>query len=347
MMSLPEACTGESTQGYGTGDQRAGSPRVSVIIPTHNRKISLKRTLESLVHQTCPLEDLEAIVVDDGSNDGTPGIEEHAYPFGLRYVRQRNQGATVARNHGARHSQGELLVFVDDDIQLHPEALECLLEQLDQPNTIALGTLRTPKTILDASSFARSREANLAAVMDDTTALRVPFQHCMTGLLAIRRADFSSLGMFEDPTGGWPNWDDVDFGYRAHQAGYRLIRPRGAVAEHWDHTLTSLERACERWQKAGHSGVKLLQRYPSLKEHIPMLQDKGPICWNGDSLGLILRKLMRQIISSRPVMWAMERAVHTLDGNASDCKAVRLLHRWIVSGYIDRGYREGLRELAR
>lgn len=42
----------------------------------------------------------------------------------------------------------------------------------------------------------------------------------MTGLIAIKKSDFFGLGMFQDPTGGWPNWDDVDFGYRAVKVGF-------------------------------------------------------------------------------------------------------------------------------
>jgi len=322
------------------------SPLVSVIIPTFNRKDSVRRTLESLTEQTYPTEQFEVIVVDDGGSDDTSSIVDHNFPFTLCYLRQKNQGATAARNTGARRSRGRILVFVDDDIVLYPRALECLVQKLDIPRSIALGTLITPTAILEKSCFAQSRESDLAEVTDGATMEHVPFEHCITGLLAIRRRDFVSLDKFEDPTGGWPNWDDVRFGYRAHQDGYRLVRAHGAIAEHWDYALASLNSACQRWHNAGHSGAILLNRNPGLKYHIPMLQDKGPIAWRRDSSVLILRKVRRQAASSRVVMWVMERAVTLLERRAPTSGALRLLYRWIVSGYIYRGYRKGLREIA-
>jgi hypothetical protein len=168
----------------------------------------------------------------------------------------------------------------------------------------------------------------------------------MTGLLCVWRKDFLDLGMFQDPTGGWPNWDDVDFGYRAHQAGYQLERVYSAVAEHWDYALADWRKACQRWQKAGYSGARLFERYPALVNHIPMFCDKGPIAWKEDSLGLILRKLARQATSSRLVMWMMESLVPILEHLAPTANGLRLLYRWIISGYIYRGYRAGLHELA-
>jgi hypothetical protein len=76
-----------------------------------------------------------------------------------------------------------------------------------------------------------------------------------------------------------------------------------------------------------------------------MFRDKGPIAWREDPPALILRKLARQVISSRPAMWAMEHAVPFLERHAPGSQLLVLLYRWIISGYIYRGYRDGLREL--
>jgi glycosyltransferase involved in cell wall biosynthesis len=322
-------------------------PLVSVVIPTFNRRESLLYTLESLEQQSYPLDRLEVVVVDDGGDDGTEAIAQRGFPFALRYLRQKNQGAAVARNHGARESIGEFLVFVDDDIRLLPETVERLAVNAGNGRVILLGTLTTPDEASAGSVFARLANPDRSMQSVTSEAGEVPFQHCMTGLLGVRRDDFLDLGMFRDPTGGWPNWDDVDFGYRAHQAGYRLLRVRGAVAEHWDYALSDLRSACRRWERGAFSGATLLQRYPELSQHIPMFADKGPIEWQQEPPRVILRKLARQAASSPPVMWAMECAVPTLERLAPDSTALRLLYRWIVSGYIYRGYREGLRAMVR
>lgn len=320
---------------------------VSVIIPTFNRKESLLRTLESLEQQSYPVDRLEVIVVDDGGSDGTETILGRGFKFSLHYMRQENQGATAARNHGALQSNGEFLIFVDDDMRLLSRTIECLSANGNIGKAILLGTLTTPHEILDSSVFARL--GNSGQPLDSTSIQfqQVPFQNCMTGLLGLRHDDFFALGMFQDPTGGWPNWDDVDFGYRAHQAGYQLLRIGGAIAEHWDYALLNLNSACRRLERASFSGATLLWRYPALNKYLPMFADKGPISLQQDPPRLILYKLARQIVSSAPAMWCMKHLIPLLERYAQDSRALRSLYSCIISGYIYHGYRQGLRKLMR
>lgn len=318
-------------------------PIVSVIIPTYNRKESLLRTLDSLSRQTYPAERFEVIVVDDGGEDDTGTVGQAYYPFKLRYLYQTNQGATVARNLGAMHSQGRYLVFIDDDIALEAPTIQALVDELaSRHQTIVLGRLRLPTELLNESLFARLGYQHDSAHSEDA---HVPFQKCMTGLLAIARQDFLNLGMFQDPTGGWPNWDDVDFGYRASQAGYHCWRSAAAVAEHWDYSAAELQTSNQRWYRASRAAPRLFLRHPDLRGQIPMFCDKGPIEWRFDSPTLVLRKLVRQLISSRPVLCSMERMAGMFEAHGSSPFLLNRLYRWISSAYIYRGYRRGLREI--
>jgi glycosyltransferase involved in cell wall biosynthesis len=99
--------------------------KLSVIIPTYNRCDSVLRALEALSRQTYSCDDFEAVVISDGSTDGTAkGITSLSVPFRLRFIEQRNLGPSVARNHGARTAASPLLVYMDDDIEPVPEFLE-------------------------------------------------------------------------------------------------------------------------------------------------------------------------------------------------------------------------------
>lgn len=313
----------------------------SVIIPTYNRKDSLLRTLDSLSRQTYPAERFEVIVVDDGGNDGTDEVTQQSYPFTLGFMRQANHGATVARNHGAAQCQGQYLIFVDDDIELAENTIQALVGELSARSaTIVLGTLRLPLHILQSSCFAQSGDH---ATPTHGHGEEVSFQACMTGLLAVTREDFVHLGGFCDPTGGWPNWDDVDFGYRASQSGFRFWRSEVAVAWHWDYSVANLGVSCDRWYRASTAAPRLFRTHPGLQGQIPMFHDKGPIQWRSDQPRLIVRKLTRHVASSRPVMWTMERLVPILERRAPQSRLLALYYRWIISGYIYRGYRDGLR----
>lgn len=120
----------------------ATRPTVSVIIPTYNRKESIRRTLASLSQQTLPVDRFEVIVVDDGSTDGTGTLAHDSFPFTLCYVPQPNQGEIVARNTGAERSCGDLLVFLDDDIEVHSRYLEALASvHVSHRRAVVLGNL--------------------------------------------------------------------------------------------------------------------------------------------------------------------------------------------------------------
>jgi glycosyltransferase involved in cell wall biosynthesis len=97
---------------------------VSVIIPAHNASRFLRQTLESVVRQTH--QDLEIIVVDDGSTDNTVriavGIQKQDSKVTL--YRQANQGASVARNLGIEKSKGNFIAFLDADDLWHPTKIE-------------------------------------------------------------------------------------------------------------------------------------------------------------------------------------------------------------------------------
>ena len=101
-------------------------PFLSVVIPTFNRKDSLRKTLDGLARQTCPAPQFEVVVVSDGSADGTDAFlteYRETAPFTLRPVFQPNGGPARARNNGIEHARGEVVVFLDDDVEPAPELL--------------------------------------------------------------------------------------------------------------------------------------------------------------------------------------------------------------------------------
>ena len=80
----------------------------SVIIPSFNRRHTLGRAIESVFAQSGGHE-IELIVVDDGSSDGTDQWLRHKYPQ-IRYLGQQNRGVSAARNTGLRLAKGSWVV---------------------------------------------------------------------------------------------------------------------------------------------------------------------------------------------------------------------------------------------
>ena len=98
-------------------------PRVSVIIPVHNRADLIRETLQSVAAQT--YRDFEVLVVDDGSTDRTPQILAEFLPH-IRIITQAHagQGGATARNAGIRAATGEFIAFLDSDDLWFPQKLE-------------------------------------------------------------------------------------------------------------------------------------------------------------------------------------------------------------------------------
>jgi glycosyltransferase involved in cell wall biosynthesis len=304
------------------------------------------KTLDSLKQQTFPMDRLEVIVVDDGSTDDTQTIANLQFPFSLRYVQQKNQGATAARNYGVTFSQSEILVFIDDDVTISPLTLEAFAEKCGQKTRIlTMGTINK-RSIVNASVYTPvvlTMAAHSLIAYDD---VEFHFVDCNSELLACKRRDFFDIGMFQDPTGGhgWPNWDDVDFGYRAHLKGFRLLGTSRAIADHWDYSISNRTMACQRFYRAGRSAVWLFKRYPELQTLIPMLYDKTPLAWGQDSPLLIARKLARHVLSSSPVLGSIVKLISILEQHYPSPAVLRRLYYLLHGANLFQGYREGLRE---
>jgi glycosyltransferase involved in cell wall biosynthesis len=104
------------------------NPKVSICIPTYNRKDYLQQTLNSCFAQT--YKDREVVVVDDGSTDGTQEmVKELGYD--VRYYWQQNHGDAAARNKLIELAQGEFITFIDSDDLLMPDAVERMMHVVE------------------------------------------------------------------------------------------------------------------------------------------------------------------------------------------------------------------------
>jgi glycosyltransferase involved in cell wall biosynthesis len=95
-------------------------PRISIITPTLNRASYLERAILSVLSQNYP--DLEYIVVDGGSNDGTLEILKK-YSAEVQYVSEKDRGQSDAINKGLRIASGDILGYINSDDEYEPGAL--------------------------------------------------------------------------------------------------------------------------------------------------------------------------------------------------------------------------------
>ena len=110
------------------------TPKVSVIVPVYNVEPYLRRCLDSILAQT--FTDFEAILVDDGSTDGSGAICDEYAATDSRFVvvHKGNEGVAQARLTAFEHSKGELITFVDADDYVSPEYIRVLADTVEKEN---------------------------------------------------------------------------------------------------------------------------------------------------------------------------------------------------------------------
>lgn len=118
-------------------------PKVSVVISTYQRAADLPGLIAALERQTYPLEDVEVVVVDNGSTDGSfemlNGLVESS-PLCLRPVRlEVNDGSSGGRNAGWRAASGEVVAFTDDDCLPDPDWLKAGLAVMEDDVVLVQG----------------------------------------------------------------------------------------------------------------------------------------------------------------------------------------------------------------
>jgi len=113
--------------------------KVSVVVPFHNVERYIEAALESIARQT--FRDLEVIMVDDGSTDGSTVIAKDYVARDPRFqlIQQAKQGPGIARNTGVRHATGEYLAFVDSDDLVDRHAYELLVGSLEKTGSDMAG----------------------------------------------------------------------------------------------------------------------------------------------------------------------------------------------------------------
>ena len=144
------------------------SPRVSIIIPAFNAEKTLGEALGSVRAQT--FAEWEAIIVDDGSTDGTAALAADfaARDARIRLIGQANGGVSAARNRGLTEAKGEFGLFLDADDSILPGHLECLtpLASPDQAATCASSYLTPEGVRLPAVLHTGLTETPVALLSD-------------------------------------------------------------------------------------------------------------------------------------------------------------------------------------
>lgn len=212
------------------------SPRVSVIVPTRDRREKLGRALDGVEAQR--FRDFEVVIVDDASTDGTLPWLAARWPDVRALAMAHPAGAAAARNRAVEHARGELLAFLDDDDRWRPEYLEAQVGLLDAVPEADLSYADNVET--DARGrHARPDARPLVSYPSPLVWLLAEcFIHTLSAVVC-RRAAFDRVGGFDERLAvvhdlDWYGRILADGGSIAHVAAPLVERgvPGGLVEAH-------------------------------------------------------------------------------------------------------------------
>jgi GT2 family glycosyltransferase/glycosyltransferase involved in cell wall biosynthesis len=268
--------------------------RVSVVIPTHNRKDKLLASLDALARQSILPQEFEVLVVDDGSTDGTnAALQGRSYPFELRYLRQERAGPGTARNLGVEQSAGEIVLFIGDDILADERLLEeHLLAHAGSPDpgVAILGRIDWPDTLRQTAVM--DYVCGDAALQFAYTLIpRLPsldHRFFYTSNISLKRQflnEAAEAGIHFDPCFRHAAFEDSEFAFRLMPRGLK-IRYAGLARATHDHQM-DLESFARREFAAGEMAVVFYRKHPGQ-------DDQLQVRWIADLVGPAIALLARQ-----------------------------------------------------
>jgi glycosyltransferase involved in cell wall biosynthesis len=239
---------------------------VSVIIPSRNRCELLRRSVQALGGQIWPPNRFEVIVCLDGSTDSSESmLQSLETPFRLRWVLLEKRGAAAARNAGAVLATGDLLVFIDDDIEASPDLIAAHCHPHDEfHDSVVIGYSkpRLPKSTGLFEQGVRSWWEDTFSKME-SAGHRFNYTDFLSGNFSIKRDLFERIGGFDERL---RCREDYELGWRLISRSVKFHYSRRALGFHYE--TTNLRRSLERAANEGEADVFLADRHPEL---IPVL----------------------------------------------------------------------------
>ena len=230
------------------------TPKISVILPVHNRADVLSRAIESVLDQA--LREFELIVIDDGSTDESAKVAQSFGDGRIKVIRlDRNRGGNVARNEGIRAARAPLIAFLDSDDRYLPNKLAWVVAEFE----------RRPKLDLLVDSFIKvqppgSRKPEVVRrnpVIDDhelfRTALFTRQLWKATPAITVKREIAIEAGLFDETL---RRLQDFDFLIRASDMANCASTDEVLWVKYWDAAAISAQ------DNMISANVELVRRHP-------------------------------------------------------------------------------------
>lgn len=243
--------------------------QLDVIVPTYNREVLLRKTLDSFAAAVVPPDlDIAIVVVDNNSVDGTAAMVQGMqtnFPLRLRYQRETKQGLSHSRNGGISASSADLIAFIDDDEEIAPQWFQVIAREFADPAVQFIGGPYDANWVTPAPDWLPpGYHAVIGAI---PAKARGPINpefgaNLMGGNAVFRRSVFDRVGLYSTTLGrsgkGLLSEEDADMQRRLEQADVYGLHVPELVIRHYiapDRLTRSYHRRWVYWRGASQ-GVR-------------------------------------------------------------------------------------------
>lgn len=320
--------------------------QVSIVIPSFNGGKKLAATLDSILRsESSGLERVEIIVVDDGSPIPLePFLNSYRVtpPFSLAIFRQSNSGPAAARNTGFRAAQGEIVVFIDDDIICPSDLLQKhVAAHCTRSNSVIFGrypyTKPSPITpffqYLNSLGYEKSENVQEEFLSNQVAA---------SGHLSVERATFDiERGVYNDGM-VTPVAEEFELTHFLNDRNIPLLLATKISALH--NRSVDLESTCRQQFSHAIGYAEVACKKPEalrLPELSNVVRANGP-ARRGERLTRLLKKTLKQSLSAG---WSRNKLLQTakrIESYASKDVDLAPLYDLVLGLYFFAGFRTGL-----
>jgi GT2 family glycosyltransferase len=244
------------------------SPRLSVVIPSHNRRERLAEILEALAAGTYPADRYEVVAALDRCTDGSRAVEALPLPYKLTITETDHGSAGPTRNDGVAQTSEPTLVFLDDDIVPSPQFLAAHADAQHDCNVVALGYC--PPAVGDdwwSQELRNWWEDHYRGQSEPNH--QWTFVDFAVGNASLPRDLLDRCGGFDPTFPGPRGREDWELGIRVLDAGASLRFVPDARGEHF--LDASFATAVRNRRSEARSEIEVARRHPQVLGHLSIV----------------------------------------------------------------------------
>lgn len=319
---------------------------ISVIIPTYNRVEVLKKCLDGITNQNISKDEFEILIIDDCSQDDTQEFCEYysAEMFNVFYIRNKtNQGRVITRNEGIKRSSGSLLVFLDNDLVVQPDFLQCHLNYYNDNQHYKIAVVSDvtyqPEVLANTNfgTFIQSRAIGYRSSKDmiGINLRDLPSNYFAGGGSSCKKEDALHIGMFDENLKKYGSEDEL-FGFKLREIGVKIMFcPEAKVIHHDRNILPQYWKT--KFIEQGRYGLRtIMEQQAEMIDH-SMFKFLMPINSRTDDWKTMIIKKVLSIASADIIRKPVEKYVFATDKNK--ILNFPILYRYIAMAWVNQGFK--------